>query len=93
MKVLPLVLLLLFIICVAIGYHLAAQEEVSPESTVQAPSIFQTQGYVGSAHCRECHERFYELWSGSHHGRALQPYSVEFAQKYLTPQTEGIKDL
>ncbi|MCK5702013.1 MAG: hypothetical protein KAI29_12705, partial [Cyclobacteriaceae bacterium] len=30
-------------------------------------------GYVGSRSCRECHERFYDLWSPSHHGKAMQP--------------------
>ena len=30
-------------------------------------------GYVGSRNCRECHERFYNLWSPSHHGKAMQP--------------------
>jgi len=30
-------------------------------------------GYVGSRSCRECHQRFYDLWSPSHHGKAMQP--------------------
>ena len=38
--------------------------------TASAPS-----GYAGSGSCRECHERFYRLWSTSHHGTAMQPYS------------------
>ncbi|MCJ7641663.1 MAG: HEAT repeat domain-containing protein, partial [Desulfobacterales bacterium] len=43
-------------------------------------------GYAGSASCRECHERFYQLWSTSMHGLAMQPYSPEFARARLTPQ-------
>lgn len=35
--------------------------------------------YAGSDSCRECHERFYELWAPSHHGKALQPWSAELA--------------
>ncbi|MCX8036802.1 MAG: tetratricopeptide repeat protein [Candidatus Sumerlaeia bacterium] len=47
-------------------------------------------GYVGSSQCRECHEPFYELWSTSHHGLAMQPFTAEFARKNLTPQTDDI---
>ncbi|NWG14556.1 MAG: tetratricopeptide repeat protein [Acidobacteria bacterium] len=34
-----------------------------------------TAGFAGSGSCRECHERFYELWATSHHGTAMQPFS------------------
>ena len=44
------------------------------------------QGYAGSESCMECHERFYQLWSSSFHGLAMQPYSPEFARSNLTPQ-------
>jgi len=37
-------------------------------------------GYVGSSSCRACHQKFYELWSTSHHGLAMQLYSPEFAR-------------
>jgi tetratricopeptide (TPR) repeat protein len=40
-----------------------------------------TDGYVGSKSCRDCHERFYALWSTSHHGLAMQPYSAELARR------------
>jgi hypothetical protein len=33
----------------------------------------------------ECHERFYQLWSTSFHGLAMQPYSDILAQDKLTP--------
>jgi len=39
---------------------------------------------AGSRSCRECHEQFYELWSTSHHGLAMQPYTAEFARQNLT---------
>jgi tetratricopeptide (TPR) repeat protein len=45
-----------------------------------------TQGYAGSKSCVECHERFYQLWSTSNHGLAMQPYSPEFAKAKLTPK-------
>ncbi len=40
-----------------------------------------TDGYVGSKSCRDCHERFYTLWSTSYHGLAMQPYSAELARR------------
>ncbi|MEE9369515.1 MAG: ammonia-forming cytochrome c nitrite reductase subunit c552 [Pontiella sp.] len=42
---------------------------------------FTDQGeYVGSSDCMACHERFYELWSTSHHGKAMQAFSGAFAR-------------
>ena len=41
----------------------------------------ETDGYVGSKSCRDCHERFYRLWSNSYHGLAMQPYSPELARR------------
>jgi tetratricopeptide (TPR) repeat protein len=38
----------------------------------------------------ECHERFYQLWSTSKHGLAMQPYNGEFAKTKLTPQPSGV---
>jgi hypothetical protein len=40
-----------------------------------------TDGYVGSSSCRSCHEEFYQLWSTSHHGLAMQPFSAETARR------------
>jgi len=51
----------------------------------------KTTGYAGSVSCRECHEKFYQLWSTSRHGLAMQPYTAEFACKELTPQGNEIK--
>jgi tetratricopeptide (TPR) repeat protein len=47
-------------------------------------------GYAGSVSCRDCHARFYELWSTSRHGLAMQPYTDAFAAKALTGQQEPI---
>ncbi len=42
---------------------------------------FTQQGeYRGSSDCLACHERFYELWSTSHHGKAMQAFSAAFAR-------------
>ena len=51
---------------------------------------FTDQGdYMGSSDCRSCHERFYELWSTSHHGLAMQAFSADFA-KTLKPMKEEV---
>jgi len=50
----------------------------------------QPSGYTGSATCRECHEKFYELWATSRHGLAMQAYTAAFAQKELLPQKKDI---
>ncbi|WP_300160759.1 multiheme c-type cytochrome [Solidesulfovibrio sp.] len=44
------------------------------------------EGYAGSASCRDCHARFYELWSTSRHGLAMQPYDDAFAARALSAQ-------
>lgn len=46
--------------------------------------------FAGSASCRECHEKFYALWSTSHHGLAMQPVDEAFVRKALTPQTNAV---
>ena len=46
--------------------------------------------YAGSKSCRECHERFYQLWSTSMHGLAMQPYTRDLAKEKLTPQKEDM---
>ncbi len=46
--------------------------------------------YAGSASCRQCHERFYRLWSTSMHGLAMQPYSAQFAKQNLAPQRRSV---
>ncbi len=50
----------------------------------------KVQGYAGSVSCRECHERFYQLWSTSFHGLAMQPYTPQFAKAKLSSQKKDI---
>lgn len=54
----------------------------------EAPA--RTRMYSGSSSCRECHEKFYELWAPSHHAKALQPWSPELAAS-LPSQPEPIE--
>jgi hypothetical protein len=46
--------------------------------------------YTGRQSCRPCHEKFYKLWSPSHHGKAMQAYDDHFASQYLTPPKTDI---
>ena len=56
-------------------------------SPAKPPADIKSQGeYTGSKSCRQCHERFYQLWASSHHGTAMQAYSDAFAAANLTPQ-------
>ncbi len=45
---------------------------------------------AGSASCRDCHERFYELWAPSHHGLAMQPFTAQLARTQLAAQPDDI---
>ncbi|MBN2450599.1 MAG: tetratricopeptide repeat protein [Lentisphaeria bacterium] len=47
--------------------------------------------YAGSVSCRECHERFYELWAPSHHGKAMQPVTAELARGKWRPLPEPVQ--
>lgn len=47
-----------------------------------------TDGFSGSASCIECHERFYELWAPSFHGKAMQPVNKDFIKEYNLPSSE-----
>jgi tetratricopeptide (TPR) repeat protein len=63
---------ILFVICLFFSAQTQAEEK-------------QPTPYAGSSSCRECHERFYQLWSTSKHGLAMQPYTLGFAAIQLTP--------
>ena len=57
----------------------------------QAAAPKPSASFVGSPSCRECHEKFYQLWSTSHHGLAMQPVTPEFLKGKLTAQEEPIR--
>lgn len=56
-----------------------------PEEEVTADN------YAGSRSCRECHERFYDLWSPSHHGTAMQPIENVVSHDGLIEPVSPIK--
>ncbi len=67
----------------------AQQPQADSKGPSAAPSS-DAKSLAGSASCRECHARFYQLWSTSHHGLAMQPYTAEFARRELTSATQEI---
>ena len=46
--------------------------------------------FLGSESCRECHEKFYQLWSPSYHGQAMMPINAEFVAKHQLPDSRSI---
>ena len=54
------------------------------------PAATAGGGFAGAASCRECHEKFYTLWSTSRHGLAMQPVSPEFLQTRLASAKDDI---
>ncbi len=43
--------------------------------------------YSGSESCIECHQEFYELWSPSHHGKAMQAVNKKFLKENKLPMS------
>jgi tetratricopeptide (TPR) repeat protein len=79
-----------------IGAAVTAPPPAPTSKTALAPTpapasapAAQPPGFAGSQSCRECHDRFFHLWSTSHHGLAMQPYTAELARTRFTPH-EGV---
>jgi len=72
------ILTILLVIFLGAFSHAKAEESPNP-------------GFAGSSSCKECHEKFHQLWATSRHGLAMQPYTAEFARKELLPQKKDIK--
>ena len=54
-------------------------------------SVSSGSGFTGSKSCRSCHAVFYQKWSTSHHGLAMQPYAAAWARTNLMAQTTAVK--
>ncbi|MCY2952640.1 MAG: ammonia-forming cytochrome c nitrite reductase subunit c552 [Planctomycetota bacterium] len=91
----PRLLLIGIAACAAMGAtiwlirHRAPSHPASEVATTTATE--QRAFFVGSSTCRECHARFYQLWSTSHHGLAMQPYTQEFALAHLPVKKGQVK--
>ena len=47
--------------------------------------------FQGSESCRECHEKFYQLWEPSYHGQAMMPINAGFIAKHNLPDSKPIE--
>ncbi|MCF7955184.1 MAG: tetratricopeptide repeat protein [Phycisphaerae bacterium] len=47
--------------------------------------------YAGSLSCKQCHEKFHELWAPSWHGLAMQPYTNKLGAEELSPHKDYIQ--
>ncbi len=54
----------------------------------QKNKVTDAEAFSGSVSCKECHERFYELWEPSLHGKAMQPINRDFIREYNLPASE-----
>ncbi len=67
---------------------LAPDISISLSAEEESPS--RSKEFAGSVSCRECHEKFYQLWSTSFHGLAMQPYTPDFSRTKLMAHTKEI---
>ena len=66
--------------CMVAYFFLGSEIPAIAKKDVAAAPLVTTSAFTGSAGCRSCHEKFYQLWSTSFHGLALRPYSDAFAK-------------
>jgi tetratricopeptide (TPR) repeat protein len=88
-------LLFSFLLIIIIGVVLLSSDffdryKPTPDMSVDTEQV-SLDGYVGSRSCRECHERFYNLWSPSHHGKAMQPVEDVIKNKELELTDKSLK--
>ncbi len=81
--------LIAIVFCLTVYVYVVSAWTVSDAAPEPKPAADQS-GYTGSSSCIECHERFYKLWSTSHHGLAMQPYTPALGKSKLTAHTDDI---
>jgi tetratricopeptide (TPR) repeat protein len=81
--------LFVFLLILAVWVQ-AEQKDVPAPTPDEIYGMNLYKGYAGSRSCMECHEKFYQLWSSSFHGLAMQPYTAAFSKAKLTPQANEI---
>lgn len=78
------------LLTLAVGVSLLSSSILSLALGAEMKPTSEAKGFAGSQSCRECHKRFYQLWSTSSHGLAMQPYTEALAKEKLTPQKEDL---
>jgi len=82
---------ILIVIVAALAVWLIVRTMQHSSRIKESDIAHQSEQYIGTSSCRECHENFYQLWAPSRHGLALQPFSAELARKQLSAQESDIK--
>ena len=88
MRQLSAALALLVLVLAGCNEGAEEPEPVSRPSSAASDGVAGPADLAGSRSCRECHERFYELWAPSHHGTAMQPYTAAVGRR-LAGGAEG----
>ncbi len=86
--------LVVFVLILAVFFVFIKPKYIHIPSTISPSELTELDtlgGYAGSRSCRECHERFYQLWSPSHHGKAMQPMADVIHGQELAQQQDAIK--
>lgn len=78
------------LVCAVAWLLIGSQLPALAKKTAASPPLATAGAFTGSAGCRGCHEKFYQLWSTSFHGLAMRPYSDALAQAFLTPQARPL---
>ena len=65
----------------------------TPPAPGPAPGAEPPAPLAGSTSCRSCHAVFFQKWSTSFHGLAMQPHTGDFARDRLTPQEKPLEIL
>ncbi len=74
----------------ALGIVAVALFTGRPAPPPPAPGGAPPAPLAGSQSCRSCHAVFFQKWSTSFHGLAMQPHTGDFARDRLTPQEKPI---
>ena len=77
----------LLLACLAVGCRPSSTGQETDLSAAGGRDDTEARDLAGSKSCQDCHEDFYKLWSLSHHGLAMQPYTTAFAKANLTEQS------
>ena len=83
--------IILIVIMAALGVWLIARKRHHSSQAKESDIVHQSEQFIGTSSCRECHENFYQLWAPSHHGLAMQPFSAELARTQLSAQESDIE--
>jgi tetratricopeptide (TPR) repeat protein len=63
----------------------------TPPAPGPTPGAEPPAPLAGSQSCRSCHAVFFQKWSTSFHGLAMQPHTGDFARDRLTPQERPLE--